>query len=137
MKKFERATIPGDSELAGLLSSCWKNDVYTVFVYDAVQVGKQLPNDGFPEMWWLSIKRNDKEIIHDWRELQRIKNMIVGAEHEAVELYPAESRKVDGANQYHLFVLKDPNLRFPFGYYQRNVSGPKEAEKEGAKQRKL
>jgi hypothetical protein len=37
--------------------------------------------------------------VHDWRDLQRIKNQLVGPECEAVELYPAESRKVDTANQ--------------------------------------
>lgn len=69
----------------------------------------------------LSIKRLDREPIHDWRKLQQIKNELVGPEHEAVELYPAESRLVDSANQYHLWVMKDPRWRFPFGYIERLV----------------
>jgi len=77
--------------------------------------------DGFPEMVWLSIKRIDKGVMHDWRHLQEIKNMIVGPEHEAVELYPAESRLTDTANQYHLWVLRSPTLRFPFGFDRRVV----------------
>jgi len=32
--------------------------------------------------------------------------MIVGEEHEAFEVYPAESRLVDTANQYHLWVSR-------------------------------
>jgi hypothetical protein len=44
--------------------------------------------------------RLDGQAIHDWRELQRIKNEIVGDEIEAVELYPAESRLLDTANWY-------------------------------------
>jgi hypothetical protein len=48
-------------------------------------------DSGFPAMIWLSIKRRDKAPIDTdhWRVLQRIKNEIVGPEHEAVEVYPA------------------------------------------------
>ena len=66
----------------------------------------------------LSIKRRDKAPIHDWRDLQQIKNVIVGTDYEAVELYPAEERVVDTANQYHLWVMNDPTYRFPFGFNQ-------------------
>lgn len=48
--------------------------------------------------------------------MQRIKNQLAGAECEAIELYPAESRLVDSANQFHLWCLDDPTVRFPFGY---------------------
>ena len=68
----------------------------------------------------LSIKRIDKEIIHDWRELQEIKNAILGAEIDAVEVYPAESRRIDMANQYHLWCLPEGNL-FPVGWNDRSV----------------
>lgn len=82
-----------------------------------------LPARGsWPAMQWLSIKRNDREPINDWRILQQIKNAIVGEEVEAVELYPAESRLVDSANQYHLFALTTSGLRFPFGYEERLVT---------------
>lgn len=68
----------------------------------------------------LSIKRLDKAPVRDWRHLQRIKNELCGDESEAVELYPAESRLADVANQYHLWVL--PNqARFPFGFSTRLV----------------
>lgn len=77
---------------------------------------------GWPQMHHLSIKRRDKECIHDWRDLQRIKNDLIGPEHEAVELYPAESRLVDSANQYHLWVVAEEGQRFPFGYTERVVS---------------
>ena len=72
------------------------------------------------EMVWLSIRRQDRKAIHDWRELQWLKNEIVGDEAEAVELYPAESRKVDAANQYHLWCF--PTFRFPFGFGERLVT---------------
>lgn len=67
------------------------------------------PVHGFRGMrvWHLSIKRRDRGILHDWRILQDIKTAICGAEVEALEIYPAESRVVDTANQYHLFAFPD------------------------------
>jgi len=76
----------------------WKNELYTVALYR--NAGPQ----NWPALLHLSIKRNDREPIRDWRELQRVKNAILSAEREAVELFPAESRRVDSANQYHLFA---------------------------------
>lgn len=94
------------------------------YLNDTYQVCKRtiaVP-EGWPEMVWLSIKRRDRDPIHDWRELQEIKDQIVGAECEGVELYPADSRKVDSANQYHLYVLADPEARWPFGFQDRAVN---------------
>jgi hypothetical protein len=31
-------------------------------------------------------------------------------------LYPAESRIVDTANQYHLWVIETPGIKFPLGF---------------------
>lgn len=70
----------------------------------------------------LSIKRIDQEPVHDWRDLQRIKNELLGPECEAVELCPAESRRVDSANQYHLWGDVDPAFRFGFGFNERLTS---------------
>jgi hypothetical protein len=89
----------------------WQNDTYQVSVRDLDEEGRHL-----------SIKRIDQEPIHDWRDLQRIKNELLGPECEAVELYPAESRCVDSANQYHLWGTADPAYRFGFGFEQRMVT---------------
>ena len=70
----------------------------------------------------LSIRNLDRSARHDWREFQQIKNELVGPENEAVELYPAESRLVDNANQFHLWCLADPSARFPIGWRDRMVS---------------
>ena len=64
----------------------------------------------------LSIKRKDKNPVHNWRHFQQIKNELVGPENEAIELYPAESRLVDSANQYHLWVIADPSKRIKIGF---------------------
>jgi hypothetical protein len=91
-----------------------KSSEYQVAIYDAGN-GFGLP------MIHLSIKRLDKQPIHDWRVLQQIKNALMGEEFEAIELYPAESRLVDSANQYHLWVIDDPAARFPIGFTTRLV----------------
>lgn len=78
--------------------------------------------EGMP-LLHVSIKRRDKEAVHDWRHFQRIKNELVGPECEAVELFPAESRLVDGANQYHLWAIATPGIRFPIGFDSGRMVG--------------
>jgi hypothetical protein len=85
----------------------------------------------------LSIKRIDKKPVHDWRDLQRIKNQLLGEECEAMELYPAESRLVDTANQYHLWGYDDPGLRAPFGFPGPRVVDDTAGTDTGTRQRKL
>jgi hypothetical protein len=111
----------------------YQNSLYTVLLYKPKEV------EGWPAMWWLSIRRNDRKAIHDWRHFQRIKNELVGPEHEAIELYPAESRLVDTSNQYHLWVLRDPKINFPFGFDERAVidHNPKAEAMAPARQRPL
>lgn len=94
-----------------------KSNTDEVFVNDKYQVNVKHLDDGWT---WLSIKRKDKEALHDWRDLQLIKNMICGEEREGLELYPKESRLVDTSNQYHIFVMPEGQL-FPFGYGDRLV----------------
>jgi hypothetical protein len=108
----------------------FRNSIYQVI--KRVYKGKQAEK---PNLVWLSIKRIDKEFIHDWRELQEIKNLLVGKECEGLELYPAESRVVDTSNQYHIFVFDDPTFRLPFGFNERLVTDEYVAEQVGAKQR--
>jgi hypothetical protein len=83
-----------------------------VFLNDTYQVMKR-ERGGWVH---LSVKRLDRGTCHDWRHMQQIKNELVGPENEGIELYPAESRLVDGANQYHIWVLKDPTIRLPVGF---------------------
>lgn len=64
------------------------------------------------QFWHLSI-RSERRF---WREYQQIKNQLVGPENEGVELFPAQSRVTDLADQYHLWVVADEHVRFPFGF---------------------
>ena len=104
----------------------WVNNLYQVY-----ETPLDVENPDAGRWVHLSIKRRDRGAIHDWRDLQRIKNEIVGPEAEAVELYPAESRLLDAANQYHLWCVV--GKKFPFGFHTRTVS---EASVGGSVQRK-
>lgn len=83
---------------------------------------------------WLSIRHNDRKAIHDWRHFQRIKNELTGVEREGIEIYPRESRMVDEANTYHLWIL-DAKDSVPFGFNERRVGDSEQAESIGAGQR--
>lgn len=52
----------------------------------------------------LWIKRHDEKPLV-WRDMQRIKNELVGPDRVAVEIYPPATELVDSANMYHLWVL--------------------------------
>ena len=98
--------------------------IYICKDYQASVFGVGDPGGGWPKMWHLSIKRRDRGPIDEnrWRILQQIKNTLVGEENEAVEMYPAESRLVDTANQWHLYCFADPKERWPFGFTERHVT---------------
>lgn len=69
----------------------------------------------------LTISRLDGQPFKTWKHLQEIKNQLIGPEHEAAELFPAQSRMIDGVNHYHLWVHANPNFRFPFGFRTNRV----------------
>jgi hypothetical protein len=73
-----------------------------------------------PTLIWLSIKDLWRSARHDWRDFQRIKNELIGSEEEAIEIYPAESRLQDTANQFHLWCVE--GLQVSLGYIERDVS---------------
>lgn len=92
-----------------------------VFLNSRYQVSVREQDTTLGKVLWLSIVRRDRQVIRDWRDLQRIKNELGGPECEGCEIYPAESRLVDTNNQYHVFVLP-PGTAFPFGYSYRDVA---------------
>lgn len=109
--------VPADKPGARFYESRW----YFVIVTE-VMAGGDSP---YP-VTWLSIRRNDRKAMQDWRHLQAIKNALTDPEREAVQLYPAESRVVDESNQTHLWVLPE-GAALPFGYGTRNVVTATEA----------
>jgi len=105
--KFWRARLAGDPD------EYWHNDVYTVSV-------RRHPKDPVfgtdGGMIQLGISSIDGTARHDWRDFQAVKNQLAGAECEAFELYPAESRLLDPSNYYTLWC-------FP-GVRRLKVGGP-------------
>lgn len=122
-----RKVTPAELEAELKRGDLWLNDKY--------QVGRRDcgPDGAGGRVIWLSIKRIDREPIHDWRDLQRIKSELCGPEAEGVELYPAESRVVDTANQYHLWVFT--KARLELGWQKGERMTPEQAAVVGAKQR--
>jgi len=104
----------------------WLNDKYVVIV-------RRYPDGA---VMHLSVRRADRKAARDWRDLQRIKNDIAGRDVEAVELFPAEDRLVDMANQYHLWCMP-PGVRLPLGFTQRSVMDAADLPDIGARQREL
>jgi hypothetical protein len=121
---IEEARIALELEAA---CEVWINDIYQVQVRPHT-----------PPCVQLNIRRRDGDtIFRDFRHFQQIKNQLLGAECEAVELYPAESRLVDSSNKYHLWGVPNPGYRFPFGFKERDVQDAVERALPGMRQRKL
>jgi hypothetical protein len=72
------------------------------------------------DMAQLCVRRRDGGMIWDWRHFQQIKNELCGPEYEGLQLFPAEDRKVDTSNKWHIWVLMD-GTRLPFGWMKRDV----------------
>lgn len=147
MRKFEQAFVPeseqrqtfeailklwerGDPQMLRAFPVATKQDASALILYyvqqeaatpvyknDVYQVMKRQRG----EYWHLSIKRIDRKTIFEWRDIQEIKTELLGAEVEAVQLFPAESRLVDTANQYHLWAPVEPGYKFPFGFDEGRV----------------
>ena len=84
----------------------------------------------------LCIRRRDGAMVWDWRHFQQIKNELCGDEVEALQLFPAESRKVDTSNKWHLWVIAD-GTKLPFGWQQRDVQDASVRDVPGLRQRPL
>lgn len=106
---FQEAELPPRNNL---------DNPFRVVINSRYQVNFYTYTSPVGEGIYLSIKHRDKSIVRDWRDLQRIKNELLGPEIEACELFPAESRLVDTSNQYHLWCLPE-GQQFPFGFHDR------------------
>lgn len=102
-----------------LSEATYRNDKYQVSVGGPFDVGAP----GWPPMLHLTITPLNGEPVHSWGDLQQIKNEICGDEAEAIEVYPAESRKVDMGHTYHLWVFNSAGFRVPVGWVTRMVKG--------------
>ena len=108
---------------------------YSFFVNDIYQV-QVAPTGVNGDYLHLNIRRRDGGMIKDWRHFQQIKNEIAGEEREAVEIYPAESRKVDTSNKWHLWVLPEGE-KVNLGWIDRDISYDEINDVPGLRQRPI
>lgn len=114
---FVRDTLDAVTYDGGLLK---KNNIYQVAIR-----GTEVPA-GWPAMTHLAINRHDFAALgtEHYRDLQRIKQTLLSAKCDAVEVYPAESRLNDCVNQYHLWCLDDSAVRFPLPVHPVHARAP-------------
>lgn len=110
-----------DEFMAG---TTWMNDIYVV-------IQTELKD----KITHLSIRRSDRKPCRDWRHFQQMKTQLCGAEREGVEVYPAESRVIDTANQFHIWVFPE-GFTLPVGYFFGRVVTD-DLKVPGAVQRKI
>lgn len=120
---FERSTDMRGG-IAGVSPNIGRpeDSIHEVWVNNLYQVHKTwVPeDDGDVVFIHLSYKAQDGTALHDWRDMQRIKNELTGPEWLGIEVFPPESKLVDTANQFHIWCFKD--LDMPFMFPTRLVS---------------
>ena len=79
----------------------YRNSRYQVAVYPPAPCSVE----NFPAYVHLCFKHIANIAITDFRDFQRIKNELIHPSAYAFQVYPPEENLVDGANQYHLWVL--------------------------------
>jgi hypothetical protein len=91
---------------AGPVDQVWDDGTHTVLVIRFTFAG---------DPWiHLVIRRRDGAKLSDhWTTLQRIKDLLLGTEVEAVDPHPRRSNLPDEDNVFHLYC--NAGARFPFG----------------------
>lgn len=122
-EKFQERFKVSYHEACLMSSQASQETLYLSEEYQVTMSQPFLPREvGWPKVVHLSIIRRDEQPVRNWHDLQTIKNVLVGPEFEAVEVYPAESRLVDMGPNYHLWVFME-QVRVPFGWTKRMVKG--------------
>jgi hypothetical protein len=118
-----------------IYAEIYVNDIYQVAVYRNEEADELVHLDELKgRCTWLSIKRRDKRPVNNWQDMQTIKNRLVGVDCDAIQIFPAESRMINMANQYHLIVLPS-DAWLPFGWGFRSVDTEnRNAEPNGSAQ---
>jgi len=81
----------------------WSNDRYAV---------QYLKRNGFEV---LMVRRHDGGSDYPWRDLQRIKDEVMGPDREAVQVFPKKSEIVDSANMAHIWLIHEDS-RLPYTF---------------------
>ena len=103
--------IPGGSGWTREVREAWANNLYVVLI-------RPFRDENDSAVTHLAI-RTASNLEPPWRDMQRIKNEICGAEATAVQVMPPTSELIDEADMYHMWVLAE---RLPFTLaYDRKV----------------
>ncbi len=114
--RHEAAGLPLDtfSEEGDYIDECtaFVNSRYCVLIRDVPAQA------ACPVLWHVMIQRRDGQPVgpERYRDFMRVRDELIGDEHEAVEVYPARSRETDVANVYHLWVMQSAVDEFPIGF---------------------
>lgn len=87
------------------MTRCFKNNRYVVMIDDFAPM-----SNGITAIKAMVQRHDNEPIPNHWREMQSIKNEIFGKEITAIEYYPAESKLMDAANIYWLWILNTEYL---------------------------
>lgn len=113
MKKRKWINYPTPAE-KGMKSDGWLSYIEKVYVDEDKLyciMSRELDTKEFGRVIHVCM-RNAFGCDIPWREKQRIKNEIFGEEYGAIEVFPEESKLVDAANMYHIWILKEHHLSF-------------------------
>lgn len=108
-RSSEAERAPNQGNWGGSWGRCvgiWISPIYVVLVYTR--------DTAWGEVTHLAIRRADEKPEMPWRDMQRIKDELVGPERLGVEVFPPRSAVMDQANMYHLWVLPE-GFDLPFG----------------------
>ncbi|MDW9699067.1 hypothetical protein GOC88_16570 [Sinorhizobium medicae] len=106
--------IPGGSGWCKEVREAWANNIYVVLIRPFV-------DENGEEIIHLAI-RTASNLEPPWRDMQRIKNEICGAEATAVQVMPPQSELIDEADMYHMWVLSSP---LTFSLFDRRGCKPR------------
>jgi hypothetical protein len=126
------------AEAEAIIDQQTANCAYFINNIYQVEVSRMVVNwfGAAKPMAQLSVRRRDGAMLWDWRHLQQIKNELLGDEYEGLQLFPAESRKVDTCNKWAIWVLLD-GTKLPFGWQEREVKDAGIKGVPGLRQRPL
>jgi len=105
-------------------SIIYENKEYIVSV---MQSEKIKTFKGFPEILHVTIIKKNHNKITNWNTIQKIKDIIIGKEYTAIQIFPPTSEIIDYSNAYHLWVFNNKNFKLPFGLgiNKRNIKNLK------------
>lgn len=121
-----------DLEVAKAIKASDQDEIWANHTY--VAAVRRHPQEG--HVVRISVRRQDRRAVSDWRDKQAIKNQLAGEDVEAIELYPMQSRVVDAANQAWIWCMA-PGVVLPIGFPTGDIKDADDGEMYGSVQRPL